>query len=144
MEARRGANGMRHCDNSRIPGVCAAVALALVALAAAGCSDRMLDTGAFRYVTGDAPPPPAPGPVRSMTGEDTMWPNLATVPPRPTDIPSLEQRRADLERLRQSRADNRDAARSVREDPRLPVQPVPVEPVPVPPPANLTPGKPSV
>lgn len=116
------------------------LAAALVGVVAgpmlAGCSDRMLDTGAFGYVTGDGPPPDAPTTIRPMTGEKQTYPNLATVPPRPTDVPTLQQREQDIEMLQRTRNANQDRARTVREDDRLPVQPVPV-----PPPADITPGK---
>lgn len=111
----------------------AAVAVLVVL---SGCSDRMLDAGAFSYVIGNGPPPDEPTPIRSMTGVETAYPNLSTVPPRPTDIPSLEQRQSDMQALERSRAANRNAAQTVREDPRLPV-----EPLPVPPPPKVTPGR---
>lgn len=113
-----------------------ALAVALAAGPLAGCSDRMLDAGPIGYVTGDAPPPDEPGLIRPMTGENREYPNLGTVPPRPTDIRSLTERQADIESLRRVRERNRDAAQTVREDPRLPVQPMAV-----PPPAVITPGQ---
>lgn len=109
----------------------------LGAVALAGCSDRLLDTGAFDYVLGGGPPPDEPGLIRPMTGENKEYPNLATVPPRPTDIRPLSERQADIESLRRIRERNRDTAQTVREDPRLPVQPMAV-----PPPAVVTPGQP--
>jgi hypothetical protein len=118
-------------------GAAAALAAALAVLALPGCSDRMLDTGTFGYVLGGGPPPDEPSLIRPMTGENKEYPNLSTVPPRPTDIRPLAERQADVERLQRIREQNRGTARTVREDPRLPVQPMAV-----PPPAVVTPGQP--
>lgn len=119
-------------------GAALALIVALVAGPLGGCSDRMLDTGAYGYVLGDGPPPDEPSLIRPMTGEKREYPNLATVPPRPTDIRPLTERQADIESLRRVRDRNRGVAQTVREDPRLPVQPMAV-----PPPAVITPGQPS-
>ncbi len=124
-------------------GAALALIVALVAGPLGGCSDRMLDTGPYGYLLGDGPPPDEPGLIRPMTGEKRDYPNLATVPPRPTDIRPLTERQADIESLRQVRDRNRGAAQAVREDPRLPVQPMAVQPMAVPPPAVITPGQPS-
>ena len=95
-------------------------------LALAGCSDRTLDTGVVGAVFGGGPPPDAPSPVRGMSGEKTTYPNLATVPPRPTDVPTPEQRQKDLTALEQERAQAHRAAKELEEK----YKPVPVPPKP--------------
>lgn len=117
------------------------VALLAVPGGLAGCNDRMLDTGPMNYVFGGGPPPDTPTLIRPMTGENRTYGNLATVPPRPTDIPSLQQREADMRALETSRSTNREAADTLRGDPRVPIAPAPVTPVPVPPPADVVPGR---
>lgn len=136
------ADGMDRAGRGMVRRAGRGAALALVMVlgagSLAGCSDRMLDAGPIGYVTGDGPPPDEPGLIRPMTGENREYPHLGTVPPRPTDIRPLAERQADIERLRQVRDRNRGVAQTVREDPRLPVQPMAV-----PPPAVITPGQPS-
>jgi hypothetical protein len=97
-----------------------------VLLALAGCSDRTLDTGVVGSVFGGGPPPDAPSPIRTMSGERTDYPNLATVPPRPTDVPTLEQRQKDMTALEQERASARSTAKALEEK----YKPVPVPPKP--------------
>lgn len=88
------------------------LALALGSLAAAGCSDRVLDTGlvSLDYLTGNDPGAEAaaelpPSPIRRMTGDSRTWPNLATVPPRPTGVPTPAARRQAMDKLEQDRTD---------------------------------------
>ncbi|WP_431855277.1 hypothetical protein [Azospirillum sp.] len=95
-------------------------------LALGGCGDRVLDTGLVGSVFGGGPPPDAPTPIRGMSGENKTFPNLATVPPRPTDVPSLEQRQKDMTALEQERAQARAAAKELEEK----YKPVPVPPKP--------------
>ncbi|AIB11893.1 hypothetical protein ABAZ39_07745 [Azospirillum argentinense] len=99
----------------------------LVVLALPACSDRVLDTGLVGAVTGrDVPSQESP--VRGMSGQSREYPNLGTVPPRPTDLRTEAQRQQDLDRLAQDRA----AAKTM-----LPT------PMDVPPPPDITPGQPS-
>ncbi|KAA0678680.1 hypothetical protein [Azospirillum brasilense] len=99
----------------------------LVVLGLSACSDRVLDTGLLGAVTGrDVPSQESP--VRGMSGEAREYPNLGTVPPRPTDLRTEAQRQEDLDRL----AQDREAARNM-----LPT------PMDAPPPPNITPGQPS-
>lgn len=95
-------------------------------LVLAGCSDRALDSGVVGSVFGGGPPPDAPSPVRGMSGEKTTYPNLGTVPARPTDVPTAEQRQKDLTALEQERARARRTARELEEK----YKPVPVPPKP--------------
>lgn len=98
----------------------------LVVLALSACSNHVLDTGLVGAVTGrDVPSDESP--VRGMTGESREYPNLGTVPPRPTDLRTEAQRRQDLDRL----AQDREAAKKLL--------PTPME---APPPPDITPGKP--
>lgn len=132
---------MRRADRScggdfrRVPALAGGALLAAMA-GLAGCTDRMLDTGPMNYLIGGGPPPDTPTLIRPMTGENRTYGNLATVPPRPTDIPTLQQREADMKALETSRSTNREAADALRGDAR-----VPVTPVPVPPPADVVPGR---
>ncbi len=98
----------------------------LVVLALTACSDRVLDTGLIGAVTGrDVPSDESP--VRGLSGQNREYPNLGTVPPRPTDLRTEAERRQDLDRL----AQDREAAKKML--------PTPME---APPPPNITPGKP--
>ncbi len=97
-----------------------------VVLALSACSDRVLDTGLIGAVTGrDVPGDESP--VRGLSGQNREYPNLGTVPPRPTDLRTETQRQQDLDRLSQ----DREAAKKML--------PTPME---VPPPPAITPGKP--
>lgn len=95
-------------------------------LALAGCGDRVLDTGLVGAVFGGGPPPDAPTPIRGMTGEKTSYPNLATVPPRPTDITTQQQVDKDLSALEKERAQARAAAKELEEK----YKPLPMPPAP--------------
>ena len=99
------------------------------------CSDRALDTGLLGAVTG-APSPVSDNssPIRNMTGERTDYPNLGTVPPRPTDLTTEAQRQQAMDRL----AEDRAASRRTREQTEAIQMP---EPLPIPPKPNLQPGK---
>ncbi|WP_286192400.1 hypothetical protein [Roseomonas genomospecies 6] len=98
----------------------------LVVLALSACSDRVLDTGLVGAVTGrDVPSDESP--VRGLSGQNREYPNLGTVPPRPTDLRTETQRQQDLDRLSQ----DREAAKMLL--------PTPME---APPPPVITPGKP--
>lgn len=100
-----------------------------VALALPACSDRVLDTGLVGAVTGaDSPVKDDTTLIRGLTGENKEYPNLGTVPPRPTDIRTEAQRQKELDML----AEDRDAAKK-----RLPT------PAEVPPKPDITPGQPS-
>lgn len=99
----------------------------LVVLGLSACSNHVLDTGLVGAVIGrDVPSQEAP--VRGMSGENREYPNLGTVPPRPTDLRTDAQRQQDLDRL----AQDREAAKKM-----LPT------PMDVPPPPDITPGQPS-
>ncbi|MGQ9370175.1 hypothetical protein [Azospirillum sp. ST 5-10] len=124
----------------RAPAALAAVVSAVVSAAAlsagllaAGCSDRTLDTGLVGGLTGarrDLPETP----VRPMTGEEKAYPNLATVPERPTDIPTVAERQRDLRSLESDRAAAKAAAEALERE---------LGPVTVPPRPDLTPGRPA-
>lgn len=108
----------------------ALVAVALLALS--GCGNRVLDAGVIGSVTGDGPPPDAPTPVRGLSGEKTTYPNLATVPARPTDVPSVAQREKDVTALEQERAQARATAKALEDK---------YKPTTIPPAPKVTPGK---
>jgi hypothetical protein len=79
------------------------IAAVLALQAAAGCADsRLID----RTLGGGAELPAAtsePDLIRRATGENTEWPNLASVPPRPEDYRTPAERQALLDRLRSDR-----------------------------------------
>jgi hypothetical protein len=108
----------------------ALVTVALLALS--GCSNRTLDTGVVGSVFGDGLPPDAPTPVRGLSGEKKTYPNLATVPARPTDVPTVAQREKDVTALEQERAQARSTAKALEDK---------YKPVAVPPKPKVTPGK---
>ncbi|MBP2291200.1 hypothetical protein [Azospirillum rugosum] len=109
-------------------------AAALVALALPACSDRVLDTGLFGAVTGaDAPVKDDTTLIRGLKGENREYPNLGTVPPRPTDLRTEAQRQEELDKL----AEDRASAKKMLPNPALPT------PADVPPAPDITPGKPS-
>lgn len=101
-----------------------------VALALPGCSNRVLDTGPMGFITGEtAPVSDNPSLIRPMDDRNTDYPNLGTVPPRPTNMRTDAQRAKEVDRLAQDRV----AARKERDS--LPT------PADVPPKPDLTPGK---
>ncbi|WP_448203495.1 hypothetical protein [Azospirillum sp. sgz302134] len=88
----------------------------------------MLDTGLLGAVTGeDKPVKDDTTLIRGLSGENKEYPNLGTVPPRPTDIRTEAQRQQELDKL----AKDRDEAKKML--------PTPAE---VPPKPEITPGKP--
>lgn len=102
-------------------------AVAWVALALPACSDRVLDTGLLGAVTGaDSPVSDDATLIRGLTGENREYPNLGTVPPRPTGLRTEAERQEELDRL----AEDRAAAKKM-----LPT------PADVPPPPDVTPGR---
>lgn len=115
-----------------------------LALGLGACSDRALDTGLIGSLTGEpSPVSDNPSPVRGLSGENTAYPNLASVPPRPTDLSTESQRQTKMDRL----AKDRSAARKTQADAlsrpapaTLPPAKLP-KPAAVPPKPNLTPGK---
>jgi hypothetical protein len=109
-------------------------ALAVAAVAVSGCGDRMLDAGPVNYVFGGAPPPDAASPVRGLSETPRPYPNLGSVPGRPTDVQTAQQTDAEMKRLAKARSDNRDAAAALKAIPGGPA------PLAVPPPPKLTPG----
>ncbi|PWC81743.1 hypothetical protein TSH100_26300 [Azospirillum sp. TSH100] len=111
-----------------------AVALPMV-FGLSACSDRMLDTGPLGAVLGDpSPVSDNSSPVRGMSGNNDEYPNLGTVPPRPTDLTTEAQRQQAMDRLAQDRA----ASRRTREQTEAIQVP---EPLPIPPKPDLRPGK---
>jgi hypothetical protein len=97
-----------------------------------GCAgDAMLDIGLPGYAMGHEGPVSPDTPVRPMVATGKPWPNLASVPDRPTDVPPLAERRGDMERLARDRDIARATARQIEES--LP------QPLPVPQPPALTP-----
>ncbi len=108
-------------------GLVGMAAAALVAMTLSACSDRVLDTGLMGAVLGNDPPVKDDTTlIRGLKGENKEYPNLGTVPPRPTDVRTEAQRQEELDRL----AQDRDTAKKM-----LPT------PTDVPPPPNLVPGK---
>lgn len=103
------------------------------------CSDRMLDTGPLGAITGEpSPVSDNSSPIRSMTGERSEYPNLGTVPPRPTDLTTEAQRQQAMDRLAEDRAASR-RTRAQTEAIQVP-DPLPT-PMAVPPKPDLRPGK---
>ncbi|WP_448189674.1 hypothetical protein [Azospirillum sp. sgz301742] len=107
-------------------------ALVAALLALSGCSNRVTDAGVINSVFGGGPPPDAPTPIRGLSGEKATYPNLATVPGRPTDVPTVAQREKDVTTLEQERAQSRATAKELEEK---------YKPMTIPPPPKVTPGK---
>ncbi|KAA0579075.1 hypothetical protein FZ983_17290 [Azospirillum sp. B21] len=103
------------------------------------CSDRALDTGLLGAVTGQpSPVSDNTSPIRGMSGERTEYPNLGTVPPRPTDLTTEAQRQEAMDRLAQDRA----ASRRTKEQTEAIQVPEPLPtPMAVPPRPDLRPGR---
>jgi hypothetical protein len=97
-----------------------------------GCSNRMIDHGPMSIFSSQPMPGDSPSPVRSLSNGPAAYPNLASVPPRPTDFSTPEQRLQDLESLSGDRAAAHDLQRAAG-------IPTPAE---VPPAPELIPGKP--
>ncbi|WP_233474489.1 hypothetical protein [Azospirillum agricola] len=108
-------------------------------LGVAACSERALDTGLLGSVTGEpSPVSDNPSPIRAMTGERTDYPNLGTVPPRPTDLTTEAQRQTEMDRLAKDREASRQRKAATEAIP-MP-EPLPT-PMSVPPKPNLQPGR---
>ncbi|WP_372399681.1 hypothetical protein ABMY26_29180 [Azospirillum sp. HJ39] len=118
--------------------IAAIVAVPLV-FGLSACSERMLDTGLFGAVTGaEQPVSDNKSPIRNMTGERTGYPNLGTVPPRPTDLTTEAQRQQAMDGLARDRAASR---RTKEQTEAIPMpEPLPT-PMAVPPRPNLQPGR---
>ncbi|CAO3409361.1 hypothetical protein [Azospirillum largimobile] len=103
------------------------------------CSERTLDTGLLGAVTGQpSPVSDNTSPIRGMTGERTEYPNLGTVPPRPTDLTTEAERQQAMDRLAQDRAASR---RTKEQTEAIPMpEPLPT-PMAVPPRPDLRPGR---
>jgi hypothetical protein len=108
------------------------VAAALAVLVLGGCGDRAFDVGVAGLVSGDTLNETPNNPVRRMSGTKTAYPNLSTVPDRPTDLTTEQARAAQMQALEKTRAANRAAGKALQDDLRL------VEPAAVPPPPNLS------
>lgn len=125
---------------------CRLAILAMTAGAAAvlgGCSPQIQDVGFANYVLGERRTD-APSPIKSMTGAETTYPTLGTVPPRPKNLTTQAQRDAQMKALEDHRARNRLAADALEEKaqtlpPPLPAQALP-QPMAVPPPPRIKEG----
>lgn len=110
------------------------VAAALAVLVLGGCGERVYDVGLTGAIMGENLETTPNSPVRRMSGAKTDYPNLATVPARPTDVPTEQARQADMDALAKTRDTNKAAGQALKQDPRLP------EPAAVPPKPDLRPG----
>ncbi len=127
----KGGNGMGMA--LRTLGMLAVAVPAILGLPA--CSERALDTGLLGSVTGEPSPVGDRSPqIRAMTGERTDYPNLASVPPRPTGLSTEAQRQTQMDKLAE------DRSRSRKRKAATEAIPMPT-PLPVPPPPNLKAGK---
>ena len=120
--------------NTALAGAC----LAGVVLVAAGCEDRVLQTGLnYHYVKGyfEDEPAVAPSPIRPLSGRNPDYPTLYTVPMRPVAIPTQIERKAaiaDQQKAVDALESDRRAGHSADEQlqevapPPLPVPPAPV------------------
>jgi hypothetical protein len=100
------------------PVIASVLALGILALGASGCADSAV----LDMVGGGAGLPPEgaeQGLIQRATDEDKTWPNLATVPPRPSAFTKPAERQALMDRLKVERADS-DVAREEL-DTRAPV-----------------------
>ena len=105
--------------------------LALVlTMGVSGCADSpVLD-----LIGGGAGLPPEgaeEGLIRRATDEDKTWPNLASVPPRPTAFSKPAERQALMDRLKIEQAE--DVAAGADLDARAPVAPARQAPPTLPP-----------
>ncbi|WP_207478928.1 hypothetical protein [Arenibaculum pallidiluteum] len=121
--ARRATRVLRAGSTVRaMHGILAAM-LAIPLLAA--CADSpLLDRlggGAELPAASEGQPAPAEGTIRRATGEELTFPNLASVPPRPTAVRTPAERQVMLDRLRQIRAESEAAAGQL--ETRAPIPP---------------------
>jgi hypothetical protein len=119
MAARKIRRSMRH-----------AMLLLTVIMGVAGCADSpVLD-----LLGGGAGLPPEgaeQGLIRRATDENKTWPNLASVPPRPTVFSKPAERQALMDRLKVERGE--DVAAGADLDARAPVAPARQAPPSLPP-----------
>src|SRR3954454_8209287 len=119
MAARKIRRSMRH-----------AMLLVTVIMGVAGCADSpVLD-----LLGGGAGLPPEgaeQGLIRRATDENKTWPNLASVPPRPTVFSKPAARQALMDRLKVERGE--DVAAGADLDTRAPVAPARQAPPSIPP-----------
>src|SRR3954466_7761034 len=119
MAARMIRRSMRH-----------AMLVLTVTMGVAGCADSpVLD-----LLGGGAGLPPEgadQGLIRRATDEDKTWPNLASVPPRPTVFSKPAERQALMDRLKIERGE--DTAAGAELDSRAPVAPARQAPPSLPP-----------
>jgi len=119
MAARKIRRSMRH-----------AMLLVTVIMGVAGCADSpVLD-----LLGGGAGLPPEgaeQGLIRRATDENKTWPNLASVPPRPTVFSRPAERQALMDRLKVERGE--DVAAGADLDARAPVAPARQAPPSLPP-----------
>jgi hypothetical protein len=119
MAARKIRRSMRH-----------AMLLVTVIMGVAGCADSpVLD-----LLGGGAGLPPEgaeQGLIRRATDENKTWPNLASVPPRPTVFSKPAERQALMDRLKVERGE--DVAAGADLDARAPVAPARQAPPSLPP-----------
>ncbi len=120
--------------NNAMPALAVA---ALLVSTLCGCSNRVYDAGLTDALFGGGPPPDAPTPVRGLSGEAKSYPNVANVPGRPKDIPTMAQRQHDIAILQQERTQAEIVAKELGDIPMPQPLPVPAEP-------QITPGKPKM
>src|SRR3954471_1919075 len=102
----------------------------VVTMAVTGCADSpVLDL--FGGGAGLPPEGAEQGLIRRATDEDKTWPNLASVPPRPTAFSKPAERQALMDRLKIERGE--DVAAGADLDTRAPVAPARQAPPSLPP-----------
>src|SRR4051794_41646580 len=105
----------------------------VVTMAISGCADSpVLDL--FGGGAGLPPEGAQEGLIRRATDENKTWPNLASVPPRPTAFSKPAERQALMDRLKIERGE--DVAAGARLGARAPGAPGPAGPPPPPPPGG--------
>ena len=113
-----------------------AVLVLATAVGLAGCAD----SPALDLLGGGAGLPPEgteEGLIRRATDENKTWPNLASVPPRPTVFSKPAERQALLDRLKMERSE--DVAAGADLDARAPVAPARQAPPSLPPMGSAVP-----
>ncbi len=99
------------------------------------CGETASFGGVFGSVFGGAPTvSDNPSPIRALSEERTEYPNLGSVPPRPTGLSTEAQRQVQMDKLSQDRAASRKRKEATD------AIPMP-DPLPVPDKPNLQPGK---